>query len=93
MRDTVHNETINPETGKYIPAKREYTVWLIARADGNWQIYHCPDCKHPVIQYKGDICAEVPGEVETHAYPFKIQCKNRHCRRKFVFADATEQIL
>jgi len=91
MKDPIHNKQINPKTGKYIPKKRVYTVWVVRSDDDEWRIYHCPDCKNPIAQYKGDMVAEVPGCPPFH-YPIMIQCKNPKCGRKIIFADAVEQV-
>ena len=88
----VHNVTFNLETGKLRPAKRTYTVWVVAPEDDRWKIYHCPDCKNPVAQYKGDLVAEMPGEAP-EPYPIKIQCKNPNCGRKILFKEAILQVI
>lgn len=92
MAEPIHNKEISPKTGRYIAAKRVYTVWLVAPNDDRWKMYHCPDCRNYVARYKGDLVAEVPG---THpdAYPVEIQCRNRDCGRKIVFAGTVEQVL
>lgn len=92
MRSPIHNINFNTSSGIPRAAKRIYTVFIVPREDGNWSIYHCPDCKSPMAQYKGDLIAEIPGEAP-HTYPFMIQCKYSKCGRKILFADATEQII
>jgi len=92
MKDPIHNKVINPKTGRYRPAKRVYTVWLVPNESDKWNIYHCPDCRNPVAQYRGELVAEVPGCAPS-TYPVQIQCKNPNCGRKIVFADTTEQVL
>ena len=88
----IHNTEISPKTGKYIAKKRVYTVWLVATQEDKWNIYRCPDCTLPIVQYKGDLIAEVPGEAPG-AYPMKVQCRNRNCGRKILFKDAIEQVI
>lgn len=93
MKDPIHNKTMNLMSGKIIPAKRTYTVRLVAPDDGDkWQIYHCPDCRNPIAQYRGSLIEEIPGEVP-YAYPVKIQCKNPNCGRKIIFQEVIEQVL
>jgi hypothetical protein len=88
----IHNTKINLETLKMRPAKRVYTVWIVPTEDDEWRIYHCPDCRTPIAQYKGDLIAEIPGE-SPEPYPIKIQCRNPNCGRKIVFEDAIRQLL
>ena len=92
MKDPIHNVTFNTITLKPRAAKRVYTVWLVAQQDDRWNIYHCPDCRNPIAQYKGDLVAEIPGEIE-NPYPVKIQCKNPKCGRKIVFKEAITQVI
>ena len=88
----IHNVTINLKTLKTVAAKRTYTVWLVPTEDDDWRIYHCPDCRNPIAQYKGDLVAEIPGESPS-PFPVKVQCKNPLCGRKIVFEDAIRQFL
>jgi len=88
----IHNKEFNLVTGKIIPAKRIYTVWIVKTADDKWRIYHCPDCRNPVAQYQGDIIAEIPGKVP-NSYPIMIQCRNPNCGRKIIFKQAIEQVI
>ena len=88
----IHNTKTNPETLKQRPAKRIYTVWIVPTKDDQWRMYHCPDCREPVVRYKGDLVAEIPGE-SPHPYPMEIRCKNPGCGRTLVFEDAIEQVI
>jgi len=90
MREPIHNKEISPKTGRYVAKKRVYTVWLVSSSDDRWKIYHCPDCRNPVAQYKGDLVAEVPGET-AKPYPVMIQCKNPNCGRKILFNGVVSQ--
>lgn len=92
MNNPIHNKVFNPITGTFRASKRVVTVFTVFRDDGNWSIYHCPDCRNPIAQYKGDIVAEIPGGVE-NKYPVLIQCKNSNCGRKIMFKSASEQII
>jgi hypothetical protein len=92
VKNPIHNKVINPKTGKYTPKKRVYTIWVVESWSEKWMIYHCPDCRNPIAQYKGDLVAEVPGEAPT-PYPVQIQCKNPNCGRKIVFKEAIEQVV
>lgn len=93
VKKPIHNTRMNLETLKMRPAKRVYTVWIVpVEDDDEWKIYHCPDCRTPIAQYKGDLVAEIPGE-SPHPYPIQIQCKNPQCGRKIVFEDAIRQLL
>lgn len=92
MRKPIHNVVLNPNTGKIIAKKRVITLFTIPKNDDTWSIYHCPDCKNPIAQYKGDLVAEIPGEAPTH-YPIMVQCKNPKCGRKILFSDAAEQMI
>lgn len=91
MRLPIHNKVINKETGLPRPKKRVYTVWLVSRWTDEWTIYYCPDCRNPIIEYKGDLIAEIPGEVK-EGYPIRVQCKNPNCGRKVVFKEVIEQL-
>ncbi len=91
-KEPIHNKKLNLETLKMRPAKRIYTIWIVPTEDDNWRIYHCPDCRTPIAQYKGDLVAEIPGE-SPEPYPIQIQCKNPQCGRKIVFQDAVHQLL
>lgn len=88
----IHNTVINPKTQKERPAKRIYTVWIVPTNDDIWRMYYCPDCREPIIRYKGDIVAEIPGE-SPQPYPLEVMCKNKGCGRTLVFEDAIKQIL
>ena len=88
----IHNIVINPDTQRERPAKRVYTVWIVPTEDEGWRMYHCPDCRTPICQYKGDLVAEMPGE-SPEPYPIQIQCKNPQCGRKIVFEAPVHQIL
>ena len=92
MSEPIHNRTFNPNTGFFKASKRVITVFTVFRNDGGWSIYHCPDCRNPIAQYKGDIVAEIPGTVECE-YPVLIQCKNPNCGRKILFKSASEQVM
>lgn len=92
MREPIHNKKFDLRNGRMRPAKRIYTVWLVKVEDDEWRIYHCPDCKNPLAQYKGSLIAEVPGETQD-SYPMMVQCKNPNCGRKILFKDAVEQDL
>lgn len=87
----VHNYTLNLATLKVVPRKRVYTVWVVASDDGNWKMYHCPDCRNFMFQYKGDLVAEIPGEAP-QPYPVMIQCRNPNCGRKVVVEEAVSQV-
>jgi hypothetical protein len=91
-KEPIHNVKLNLETLKMRPAKRIYTVWIVPCEDDSWKIYHCPDCRTPIAQYKGDLVAEIPGE-SPEPYPVMIQCKNSACGRKIVFEDSVHQLL
>lgn len=92
MFGPIHNVTYNTISGEPRAAKRVYTEWLVRAEDDEWRMYHCPDCRNPVAQYKGDLIAGVPGEAP-NPYPIQIQCKNPKCGRKIVFKQAIEQVL
>jgi len=87
----IHNFKVNLTTLNLVPKKRVYTVWLVASDDDRWKMYHCPDCRNFLFQYKGDLVAEAPGEAPLH-YPVMIQCKNPACGRKVVCAGAVDQV-
>ena len=70
--------------------KRVVSVWLINDGDTQWRMYHCPDCRNAIFQYKGDIVAEVPGGAELE-YPILIQCKNPNCGRRVLICYVTSQ--
>ena len=85
----IHNKKITYK-GKVVARKRVYTVFTVGSEDTRWKMYHCPDCRNPIAQYKGDAIMEVPGEAP-EAYPFMVQCKNPKCGRKVLFKSSTEQ--
>lgn len=91
MRIPIHNPQFNIDSERLIPRKRVYTVFVVPRYDNKWLIYHCPDCRNPIAQYKGEMVAEIPGEAP-RGYPVLVQCKNPKCGRKIMFADAIEQV-
>jgi hypothetical protein len=91
MVHPIHNFQVSLATLELIPRKRIYTVWVVASDDGSWKIYHCPDCRNAMFQYKGDLVAEIPGEAPQH-YPVMIQCRNPNCGRKVIVADAIKQL-
>lgn len=90
MSEPIHNKFLT-NSGKWIATKRTFTVFVVTPSDDQWKIYHCPDCRNPIAQYKGDLVAEIPGAVSSE-YPVKIQCKNAKCGRKILFKDAAEQV-
>lgn len=79
------------QTNRYRPIKREFTVWLIWVTDPEWKMYWCPDCRQPIIQYKGDLIMEHPGidgsmlDIQPTTPPLMVQCKNAGCGRKIMF--------
>ena len=88
--EPIHNAEVT-SSGRLVARKRTYTVFTVPINDGTWKMYHCPDCKRPLAQYKGDLVAEVPGLVE-NGYPVLIQCKNPKCGRKIMFKGTAEQV-
>lgn len=92
MGSPIHNKEFDLTTGKVRPAKRIYTVWLVKDNDDRWNIYHCPDCRNPIAQYKGAAVCEIPGETPG-AVPVMIQCKNTNCGRKILFKEVIEQMI
>lgn len=92
MKNPLHNKVLNPATGNYIPKKRVYTIWLVQRWSNDWTLYHCPDCRNPIFEYKGDLIAEIPGEIQ-QGFPIRVQCKNPNCGRKVVIMEALEQVI
>lgn len=64
------------------------TVTLIKPNDGlgdnGLHIFNCPDCKNPVLQYRGEIASILPGFTPVEL-PIIVQCSNRDCRRKYSF--------
>lgn len=91
MSNPIHNVKFVPDKGRFVAKKRVISVWTVFKDNGDWSIYHCPDCRNPISQYKGDVIAEIPGGV-SHSYPVMIQCKNPKCGRKIMFVDATKQV-
>lgn len=87
----IHNAKVSRDSGRLIPRKRVYTVWVVPRSDGAWKMYNCPDCRNPIAQYKGDLVVEIPGE-SPEPYPIMVQCKNPKCGRKVVFEKAVPQV-
>lgn len=87
----IHEKKYDPETDKFKPKKRVFTVWLLYVDEPDWKMYWCPDCRKPVMQYKGDLIMEHPGidadgtYIKPVAPPILIQCKNERCGRKFMF--------
>lgn len=92
MKDPIHNKTFNPHRGTFRASKRVITVTTVFKNDGDWSIYHCPDCRNPIAQYKGDVVEEMPGEAPAN-YPVLIQCKNPNCGRKIMFKSSSEQVM
>ena len=90
-RYPIHNKHLNTKTGKFVAKKRVMSVRVVSRDNDRWSIYHCPDCRNPIAQYKGDIVSEVPGEAP-HPYPVMIQCRNIKCGRKIMFVGASKQL-
>ena len=88
----IHNTKVNPETLKKRPAKRIYTVCIVPTEEDTWKMYYCPDCREPIVRYKGDIVCEIPGE-SPKPYPLEVKCKNPACGRTLVFEDAIRQLL
>lgn len=92
MSNPVHNKTYIPTSGRFRASKRVITVYTVFKNNGDWSIYHCPDCRNPIAQYKGDLVAEIPGEVKSD-YPVMVQCKNPNCGRKILFKSSSEQVM
>lgn len=80
MGTPLHNKEIT-HTGRVVAKKRIYTIFVVASDDDTWKIYHCPDCRNAIFQYKGDLVREMPGLVESKC-PVLTQCKNPNCGRK-----------
>ncbi len=48
------------------------------------EVYFCPKCRMPVIEYQHQLMQEVPGGIPgTH--PLRIRCKNKSCPREYHF--------
>jgi hypothetical protein len=86
-----HSKILDPSAGRFKARKRLYTVWIVASPE--MRIYHCPDCRNPIAQYRGEAVMEVPGLYPSEL-PVIIQCKNVNCGRKVMFqAVVTQEVL
>jgi hypothetical protein len=88
----LHNRIYDPQTGGFKARKRLYTVWIVSSRDPGLKMYHCPDCRNPIAQYKGEAVMEVPGLFPS-PLPVIIQCKNVNCGRKVMFQAVVTQEL
>lgn len=72
----------------YILEQHEFraytTVWLERFHTGRLHYYHCPHCRTPVFQYKGDVHSENPAYYESYT-PIIMHCSNNRCRKRFNF--------
>ena len=66
------------------------SIYLIKGEEDNEQMYYCPYCRNALMQYKGDMVTEVPGDFPSKL-PITIMCKNPNCRRKFRFINFLEE--
>lgn len=60
------------------------SVWLDYNPEDHWQPYFCTGCKNMIMQYKGEVVMEMPGEHPTTT-PHMVQCSNPRCKRKYNF--------
>lgn len=67
------------------------TVYLSRPENHELHIFHCPDCKNPVIQYAGEIVKIIPGMNETKL-PIVVECSNGRCKRKYNFITFLEEL-
>lgn len=89
-KEPIHNKEYDLYKGAYVPKKRTYTVWLVPSNEDKWLMYHCPDCRSYIAQYRGELVCEVPGEAP-ESMPVMIQCRNPNCGRKILFKSVAEQ--
>lgn len=67
------------------------TVYLSKPDSQELHKFHCPDCRTPILQYKGEVVKVVPGF--NHAeLPIVVQCSNSKCKRKYNFISFVEEL-
>ena len=80
-----------PDTHNRTNPKREITsVFLVEKEQTNYEIYYCSSCRMPVIQHKGRVIMEVPGEAPAD-FPLLSKCRNRDCPRLYLFQGTVKQ--
>ena len=61
----------------------DYTsVWLRENLTNELELFYCPKCRYPLLQYQGDIVTLLPGTSQSRL-PIVVQC--RSCSHKYMF--------
>lgn len=68
------------------------TVTLIKKDNDTEHLWYCPDCRNPVIKYKGEVVSIIPGYAPSEL-PLIRQCRNDDCGRNYVFCYFAEEEL
>lgn len=71
-----HNEQHNIKTD-YV------SVWLQENPKG-LEMFYCPKCRFPILQFEGEIVTILPGGSPSRL-PLVIQCRGQNCGRKYMF--------
>lgn len=59
------------------------TIRLERNNDGNWHMYHCPDCGLYMFRHNGDLLHSEPGNAPL-TLGIEIACKNKHCGKVII---------
>ncbi len=58
------------------------TVWLEAEGDNEvyiWRLFHCINCRIPLIEYNGNVVSIVPGD-QPYKPATRLECKGKTWR-------------
>jgi len=73
-------------------------VSLVKSSNSTIHLWHCPACKTPVIEYKGDTIGVKPlfyGDKfdyrSSSEIPIIVQCPNSKCKSKYEFETFVEE--
>lgn len=65
--------------------KTEYvSVWLNEKANTGEEMFYCPRCRFPILQFEGELVTILPGSSPSKL-PIAIQCRGRDCGIKYRF--------
>ncbi len=69
------------------------SVWLTPDVNDphnmRLKMFFCPNCRTPILQYKGFITKIIPGELPVDL-PIVIKCPNTECNQRYSVQGITE---
>lgn len=82
--ESIHVPYVNKYNEEHEILQKLASVWLDVGDSQGLQMFYCPSCRYPILQYKGDVVTILPGDSPSQL-PLVVQCKGRNCGKKYVF--------